>query len=325
MPPSTVFTEVVSSTLRNHPSEIADAVTNHCGLLTYLKRKGRITKESGGYAIARSLSYQENGTYTRYSGYGTLNNSASDVLTTAKVDWFQASVAITASGRERRMNAGREQIFNLVKGRIDVAKASAKNSQSVDIYSSGSLTNQLYGLAHILQTNGQGTVHGIDSGTYTNWRNQFKEMAGTNTWSKTTINGEFNNLLLACTRGADHPDLGICSHDVYSAYWEAKQDLQRYTAEADTATTGFKALKHNGPSGIMDVIHDANSNFGITAERAYFINTDTFEWIVHPDANWSLSDELNSQNQDAFTQYLLWQGALICKNRRLNGILIDAS
>jgi hypothetical protein len=322
--PSSTFTEAVASTLRNHPSEVADAVENHNGFLTYLRKKGKIVKESGGYVIARNLAYQENGTYTRYSGYGTLNNNQSDVLTAVKADWFQASVAITMSGRERRMNMGREQIFNLIKGRIDVAKSTAKNNQSVDIYSDGSLTNQMYGLSHILQTNGQGTVHGIDSATYTNWRNQFSEMAGTGTWSKSTIKGEFNKLALLCTRGVDHPDLAICSHDIYSAIWEANQDLQRYTA-ADESTVGFKGIKFNTPSGLMTVIHDSNTNFSTTAERAYFLNCDTFEFIVHPDANWSLSEELNAQNQDAFTQYLLWMGALICKNRRLNGILIDAA
>lgn len=322
--PSSTFTEVVSSTLRNHPGEIADAVENHNGLLSYLRKAGKITKEDGGYNIARPLAYQENGTYTRYSGYGTLNNQSSDVFTSAVVEWFQASVAITMSGRERRMNMGRERIFSLIKGRIDVAKSTAKNNQSVDIYGSGALTNQMPGLSHILQTNGQGTVHGIDSATWTNWRNQFLEMTGTNTWSKSTIKGFFNTLLLSCTRGTDFPNLAICSHDIYSARWEADQDIQRYT-DSGTATTGFRAIKHNGPSGVMDVIHDSNTNFSTTAERAYFCNLDTFEYIVHPDANWSLSDELNSQNQDAFTQYLLWMGALICKNRRLNGILIDAS
>jgi hypothetical protein len=219
---------------------------------------------------------------------------------------------------------GREQIFNLVKGRIDVAKNTAKNNQSVDIYSAGTLTNQMYGLSHILQTDGQGTVHGIDSATWTNWRNQFQEMSGTNTWSKATIKSEFNQLVMKCTRGTDYPDLAVCSHDIFTAFWESQQDLQRYT-DSDEATSGFRTLKHAGPSGIMSVIHDSNTNFATTAERGYFLNTDTFEWIYHPDANWTLSDELNSQNQDAFTQYLLWMGALICKNRRLNGILIDAA
>lgn len=322
--PSSTFTEAVSSSLRNHPAEIADAVTNHNGLTSFLKKRDKIVKESGGYVIARNLAYQENGTYTRYAGMGLLNNSSSDVFTAAKVDWFQASVAITASGRERRMNMGRQQIFNLVKERITVAKNTAKNNQSVDIYSDGALTNQMYGLKHILQTNGQGTVHGIDSATYPNWRNQFSEMAGTNTWSKSTIKGEMNKLALLCTRGTDHTDLIIATNDIFSAYWESQQDLQRYT-ESDAATSGFKTLKYNGPAGVADVLFDTNTNFASTDERAYFLNLDTFEFIVHPDANWTPSDELNSQNQDAMTQYLLWMGALICKNRRLNGILIDAA
>lgn len=322
--PSSTYTEIVASTLRAHPAEIADAVTdNNAGTMIF-KKKGRIVKESGGYVIARNLAYQENGTYTRYSGYGTLNNAASDVFTSVKEDWVQIAIAISASGREMRMNMGRAQIFNLVKERINIAKKTAMNNFSVDFYSDGSLTNQIKGLSHILQTNGQGTVHGIDSGTWTNWRNQFREMTGTNTWSKSTIRSEFNTLSMLCTRGTDHVDLIIASHDVYTAYQEALQDIQRY-GDVDTAAAGFKSLKYWTSGGSADVIFDSNSNFGTTAERAYFVNSDTFDLVVHPDANWSLSDERMSLNQDAMTQYILWMGALICKNRQLNGILIDAS
>lgn len=322
--PRTDYTEIISSTLSQHPSEIADAVSAHNAGLRLLKRKGREMKLSGGRNIVRPVAYQENGTYTRFSGYGTLNNQASDVFTSATVDWSQIAVAISASGREELMNSGKEEIFNLVKERIGVAKKTAANNFSIDFYGSGALTNQIVGLSGILTTNGQGTIHGIDSGTYTNWRSQVREMAGTNTWSKSTIKGELNTLSMACVRGADHPDIGIFSNDVYTAYNESLQDLQRY-GDAEMASAGFKTLKYWTTAGAMDVVHDSNSNFATTAERAYFLNSETWDLCVHKDANWSLSPRRFSNNQDAFTQYILWMGALICKNRKLNGLLIDAA
>ncbi len=322
--PRTDYTEIISSTLSQHPSEIADAVSAHNAGVYMLKKKGREMKLSGGRNIVRPLAYQENGTYTRYSGYGTLNNQASDVFTSATTDWVQAAVAISASGREELMNSGKEEIFNLVKERIGVAKKTAANNYSVDFYSDGALTNQMVGLSGILQTDGGGTVHGIDSATWTSWKNQVREMAGTGTWSKTTIRSEFNTLSMLTVRGTDHTDVIIASNDVYTAYQESLQDLQRY-GDVETAAAGFKTLKYWTSAGAADVVHDSNSNFSATAERAYFLQAETWDLIVHRDANWTLSPRRFSNNQDAFTQYVLWMGGLICKNRARNGLLIDAA
>jgi hypothetical protein len=69
-------------------------------------------------------------------------------------------ISITASGRELRMNNGKEKIIDLMKARTKNAIRTAANNMSVDLYSSGSLTNQMGGLGLLIQTNGQGTVGG---------------------------------------------------------------------------------------------------------------------------------------------------------------------
>lgn len=318
--PSAVFTEMVTTTLRNHPSEVNDNVSRNNALYSRLKKKGKIVTLDGGYEIVRPLDYAENATYQRYSGFDTLNIQASDVLTSAKYDWVQSSINVVASGRELRMNSGKQQIVNLAKARTTNALRTATNNMSVDFYSDGSLANQMGGLANIIQTNGQGTVGGINSTTYSFWRNQFREISGTNTWSKSTIKGEMNALYLNCVRGGDKPDMAVMSHDFYSAFWESQQDLQRYT-DASVAEAGFESLKYRG----MDVIFDTNTNFSTTAERAYFLNTDYLELTVHRDANWNTMDEKMSVNQDAVVIPILWMGQLVCSNRSLQGILIDAA
>ena len=258
--PNSTFTELVTSTLRNHPSEISDNVSTNNALWRYLKRKGKIDLEDGGYEIVRNLDYANNSTYQRYSGYDTLNIGASEVLSAAKYDWMQAAVNVTASGRELRSNSGDNAIFNLSKARLKNAVRTAANYMSIDVYSDGALTNQMGGLASIIQTNGQGTVGGINSTTYTFWRNQFYECPTAP--SKTTIKTHMNTLYLRQVRGADKPDLIVSSHDFFSFYWESLQDLQRY-ASSDEATAGFRALKYVD----ADVIFDSNSNFSTTAEK----------------------------------------------------------
>lgn len=291
--PNSVFTEMVTTTLRNHPTEVSDNVSANNALYSRLKKRGKIKALSGGYEIVRPLDYAENATYQRYSGFDTLNVNASDVLTAAKYDWVQAAINVVASGRELRMNSGKEQLIDLAAARLKNAQRTAANNMSIDLYSSGALANQMGGLAQIIQTNGQGTVGGINSTTYTFWRNKFLEATGTNLVTKANIKGFMNTLYLDLVRGSDKPDLIVSSHDFFAMYWESLQDLQRY-AESDSATAGFKSLKYVD----ADVIFDSNTNFATTAERMYFLNTNYLEMVEHRDARWTTMDEKMSVNQD---------------------------
>jgi len=318
--PNATFTEMVTTTLRNHPSEVADNVSQHNALYRRLKANGKIKKLSGGYEIVRPLDYAENSTYQRYSGYDELNIGASDVLSSAKFDWVQAAVHVTASGRELRQNAGKEQLIDLAAARTKNAMRTAANNMSLDLYSSGSLTNQMGGLGHIIQTNGQGTVGGIDSATYTWWRNKFKEMSGAGTYAD--IKTDMMSVWMDTTRGTDQVDLIVSTQDLYSAYWASLVPNQRYTSDDKEATMGFNSLRFQQ----ADVIFDRQStNFTATGEKMYFINSDYLELIVHRDTNWTTLDEKMSVNQDAVVIPMLWMGQLVCSNRSLQGIMLDAS
>ena len=320
--PNSTFTEIVTTTLREHPGVIADNVSLHNALYRRLKTKNQIKKLDGGYEIVRPLDYAENSTFQRYSGYDTLNISASDVLSSAKYDWVQSAVNVTASGLELRKNSGKNQIVDLAKARLKNAMRTASNNMSVDLYSSGSLTNQMGGLGAIITSDGTGTVGGIVAGTYTWWKNQFLEIASSNAWTKSTIRDSMQTLWISCVRGTDKPDLIVATNDFYSAYWGGLTDAQRYTSDSENeANMGFQSLKFN----TCDVINDVNSNFTATGEKMYFINSDYLELCVHRDANWTQLDDRNSVNQDAVVIPIIWQGQLVCSNRSLQGILLDAS
>jgi hypothetical protein len=324
--PSSVFTEMVTTTDRSWGSKVTDNVSNHNALLNVMKKKGKIKTVSGGYEIAEPIEYAENATYQRYSGYEALNTAASDVLTSVKYDWQQVALHVTASGREIRMNMGsKERMINLVKARKDNALRTAANNFSIDMYSSGALTNQIGGLANIIQTDGTGTVGGIVSGTFTFWKNAFKEMTGTNlaaspsTTNAASMKADMNSLWLSLNRGADKPDLIVMSHDFYSLFELGEQQLQRY-ADADMAQAGFQTLKYKS----ANVIFDDNTNFSTTAEKAYFLNTDYLYLVQHKEAQWTMDEEKRPTNQDAVVVPMYWMGNLVCTNRSLQGVLFDA-
>ncbi len=318
--PNTVFTEMVTTTFRNHPTEVSDNVSKHNALYRRLSTGGRIKKLSGGYEIVRPLEYAENSTYQRYSGFDALNIGQSDILTAAKFDWVQAAVHVVASGRELRMNSGKEQLIDLAKSRRSNAVKTASNNMSLDLYSSGSLSNQMGGLGLIFSTSGVGTVGGINASTYTWWGNQYQEMSGSNTYAD--IKNDMIKLWLKCVRGNDKPGLIVSTNDLWAAYWNSLTSLQRYNDNTSEATAGFDSLKFQ----TADVIHDLEAtNFTSTGEKMYFINSDYLELCVHRDANWTTLDDKMSVNQDAVVIPVIWQGQLTVSNRAVQGVLIDAS
>lgn len=317
--PSEIFTEMVTTTQRYWGAELADNVSEHNAFLNRLKKKNQIMSVDGGYEIALPLEYAENSTYQRYSGYDELNTNASDVLTSAKFEFEQAAIHVTANGREIRMNMGsRERMIDLVMARKTNAMHTAANNMSIDIYSDGVLDNQIGGLAHIIQNNGQGTVGGINSATFPFWRNQFYEVPGAGPPTAQALKDAMNVLWLRLNRGADKPDLIIATHDFYSTYESGEQQLQRYMKQ-DMADAGFISIKYK----TADVIFDDNTNFTTTGEKMYFVNSDYLYLKQHRDASWTSEDPKRPTNQDAVVVPIFWMGNLCCSNRDLQGVLID--
>ena len=323
--PNSVFTELVTTTFRHHSGELHDNVSKHNALLRRLKDKGQIKTVSGGSSIVQELDYAENATYMRYSGYDTLNVNASEVMSAAEYPWAQAAVHVTASGRELRMNSGKEAIIKYTSARIKNAMRTAANQFSIDLYSTGALSNQINGLGALITADGTGTVGGINATNFTFWKNKFQEVPGTNAFTGTTnlptniVNG-MNSLWLQTVRGTDKPDLLVFTQDFYVGYESSLQQYQRF-ASPDKAAAGFESLKFKS----ADVIFDDNTNFSTTGETGYYLNTDYLFLVEHPDARWSKDDEKTPINQDAIVIPMLWMGQLVCSNRALQGRLIDAA
>lgn len=319
--PNSTFTEMVTTTLRHHKKTFADNVSKHNALLRWMKDNGNIkTEAAGGYEIVLPLDYQENSTYQRYSGYDLHNIGASDVLSAAKYDWMQAAIYVTSNGREIKMNASEERLINLVKSRVKNAMSTASNNMSIDIYSDGALSNQIGGLGALVTSDGTGTVGGINSTTYTFWKNKFKEVSGTGA-TFATLKAAMNEMLTSTTRGNDRPDLIVMTHDFYNIYIGGLQDLQRYTSSR-AANLGFAgAVEFQG----IPVIFDDNTNFGTTSEIAYMLNTKHLYLMEHPEARWTEEDEKIPVNQDAVVVPMYWMGNLCTDWRAGQAKIIDAA
>ena len=314
------FTELVSTTYRNHSKQVADNVSRHNALFRRLTEKGRVRIEDGGLSIVQPLDYANNSTYQRYSGYDVLNVNAVDVLTAAEYPWRQIAVNVAASGLEMRTNAGPQRIINFVKAKITNAQRSLANGMSLDLYSDGTAANQINGLQAIVADSGAGTVGGINASTWAFWQNPVQSAAaplqggGAIVPSATTIESLMLPLWIKLTRGNDMPDMIVMSDDYFSFFEQSQTSLKRYAPE-DDGQGGMIRMKYK----TADVFFDSSG--GIPAQHAYFLNTDYLELVSHRDANMTMMDELRSVNQDAVVIPILYQGNLACSARFLQGVL----
>ena len=315
--PNSTFTELVSTTFRKHSREIKDNLSNRNALLKYMNKRGNTRKVDGGLSIVTPLDYAANGTYQRYSDWDTLNIQASDVISAAEYPWKQIAINVVASGRELRINSGESQIINLAKSRIKNAIRTFNNNFSSDLYSDGSLTNQINGLQAIIADTNTNTVGGISASAFSFWQNTVYDASDNSvTVSATTIeNGMMLPLWLSLDRGPDdQPDLIVMDNTYYGYYESSQVSLKRYSS-AESANGGFTTLKYKS----ADVLFDGNS--GIPTSHGYFVNTNYFELVVHQDADLTVMDDMRPINQDGSVTPILWMGNLVCSNRKLQGVM----
>lgn len=311
------LTEIVTTTLYKRNKELADNVSNGNALLARLNKRGNVKPVDGGRQIVEELEYAENSTFMYYSGYEVLDISPSDVFSAAVFDWKQAAVNVSASGLETEIqNTGSEAVINLLEKRIQNAMKTMRNNLSTGVYSdgTGSGGKQIGGLQSIVADAGTGTVGGINSTTFTFWKNQTSgDVAGIDT-TAATLRTEMQAMWLECTRGPDTPDFIVADQTLFSVFWDSLTDIQRITS-SEEATAGFRSLKYV----TADVFYDGDS--GIPANHMYFLNTDYIYLRPHSRRNVVPLSKKEALNQDAMVVPIVWAGNLTCSNRSLQGVV----
>jgi hypothetical protein len=318
--------EIVTTTLRNRSGELADNVTKNNALLKRLRKRGKVKPFSGGRSIVQEVAYAENGTFKRYSGYEKVNISPSDVITAAEYNIAQAVVAVSISGLEMLMNAGAEQVLDLLEERINNAVTTLTNNIALDCYSDGTADGgrQIGGTGLLVATNpSTGTVGGIDRSTTagTFWRNKkFSAVAdGGAPASAANIQTYMNRLWLSQVRGTDAPDLITADNNYYTLYLQSLQAIQRVTKDDGEEGIGFNSLKYMG----ADVVYDGGIGGGAPVNQMNFLNTNYIQFRPHSARNFvPIGDDRMSVNQDAMVKLIGFAGNMTLSNAQLQGCLV---
>ena len=318
--PTANLTEFVTASARNWSKSMADNVTKHNALLSYLKDNGRIRTANGGRVIDESIIYptNPNTSIKWYTGYDTFSPPVtSEVLDAAEFQWKQLGAFIAISGLEKIQNSGEGKRYDLTRARLEQVKALLNNEMGAAVYSNGTTSNVIGGLQLLVADDptAAGTVGGINQQTFSFWRNQVVPASGT-ALDATTIKPAMNSLYLSCLRGQDKPTLTLADNYMYSTYWSALQEQARFTS-SKLADAGFDNLKYKS----TDVIYD----FQAPANHMYMLNLSSLFMKKAPGELFEVGNARTIQNADYDVIPIFFAGAMTVNNRSLNGVLISTA
>ena len=328
------------TTIQNRSGELADNCENNNALLRRLKQKGNSRPFGGGNVILEEIMYIDSTTINvnSYSGYEIINIAPNSPISAAQFNIQQYAGAVSMSGLEMLQNSSKEQIIDLMEGRVMVAEKQLANRIDYDCYQdgTGNASKNITGLAAAIPNDPTtGTYGGISRSAFAFWGSQYYRGVtdGGAAVSATNIGQYMTTLALRCVRGTDRPDLFLAAANYYNFYVQSLQSIQRVNSDGPgSAGSGFSSLKFYGGgveadvvlgSGISGAVSSTQSTSGQTTSTMYMLNTDYFFYRPHRDRNFvPIGGERQSVNQDAVVKLIGWAGNLTSSGPQFSGVLI---
>jgi hypothetical protein len=326
---NSTVTDIIATTIQSRSGELADNVTQNQPILQRLKQRGNVRPFSGGNVILEEIMYNDSSTNNTnsYSGYEVLNIAPNSPISAAQFAITQYASAVTMSGLEMLQNSGKEQIIDLIEGRIRVAEAQLMNRIDTDLYTDGTGNGgkNITGLAAAVpDAPTSGTYGGIDRATWSVWQSVAYSGVtnGGAAVSASNIQQYMTSLAIQLVRGNDKSDLIVADNTYYSLFVNSMQAIQRVTSSTD-ATGGFASLKFAGGGTSADVVLGGGIGGHATAAHMWFLNTKYLHFRPHKDRNFvPIGGERQAVNQDAIVKLIGWAGNLTCSGSQFQGVLI---
>ena len=324
------ISDVVATTIQHRNGVLADNLTNNNALLRKLKARGNVRPFSGGNVILEEIFYNDPNTNNAnsYSGYELINISPDSPISAAQFDIKQNADSVSMSGLEMLQNNSREQIIDLLDGRMQVSEARLLNRIGSDLYldGTGNGGKNITGLGAAVPDSPTNTYGGISRTTWAFWKS--KSYSGVTDGgaavSAANIIQYMTALGLQLVRGNDKPDLWVADNNYYGFYVNALQAIQRVTSDGGgDAGAGFASLKFYGGGMAADVVLDGGIGGAATANHMWALNTKYIYFRPHSERNFvPIGGERQAVNQDAIVKLYGWAGNLTCSGSEFNGVLI---
>ena len=324
--------DMIATTLDAWLEEAPNAIINNNGLLYYFKTFGKmglkgknnepmgsIETLDGGKRISVDIKMVANPNVGFVAYDETVPITEQDAMATAYYDWkFCYGNAPISKAKIDLNSSSKFKKRKLVVEIKEVAEASMINAVSVGLWNTTD-TDSLVGIPQIITDDGETTgataVGGLSTATYANWKNKFEYVPVSHTPEQ--LSQGMGALYRKCKVGADNVDLIVCNSALYGEIEANFIKNERYVRSAKVekmADSGFEALSYKGAV----IIYDENC----PENRVYFINTKAIGFYFHPEDTFTIGEVEKKYGGMQYNFPLSSTCALVCKNRKMNGVLV---
>jgi hypothetical protein len=316
------FDQLVATSLKNYRHKLHDNVTEHQVILAQLKKRGFVEEKDGGTSIVEPLMHEYNSTVKSYSGFDILDNTPQTGISAAEYLWKQVAGTVQISGEEIFKNSGSAtQIVSLIDSKIRQLDLSMRSAVSTMLFGDGTGNGgkDITGLGIQVENGADGwsTVGGINSSTFTFWRNKFLDATGNDFTDAlgNTIYGvaKIRNIVNSAARQGTSPTLIVTTQNIFELYAGHVGDKRRFVT-GELADMGFKAYEFDGIPMVWDQ--------DVSAGNVFVLNAEFLRWVIGKGRNFVTSDFIRPINQDAKTSQTLLYSNLVTSNRARQGRII---
>jgi len=335
-----ISNELLSSTLFSIRDGEVDELFQKVAFLDHAKSKGGIEYEDGGIKLQRPLAIAEHSSITALpTGYEPVSLAVNDVLQPAIYSWADFAAPIVITRKEELENQGEKAIVKIVEARMRSVMGMLRREINRQILAGTSTVltdlNSLNGVPAAFingfleegarttlgQTNTIGGIQKsvVDVEGWYNWNGDAGGAFGTNglvrmneIWTGTNSVAPMGEI-----------DCVIMSQAGFANYKRALFQNEMYV-DQKSLDGGRMALLFGGAPCEADLaMPDATVNGAGLAATAYFLNFGGVKLIMHPDADFAVSDFEHISGTTARAATLYWKGQLIADHLCSQGLLFN--
>jgi hypothetical protein len=295
-------------------------------LVDALWKRGNSMVLDGGARITGAVRYGYNPNAQWYGGADPLKMDPFQNLTRYAYDWKMLHAPVVYTGEEVRKNRGKAQMINLVVELEDTTMQTLMKIIDISMAADGTADNfkSILGLDAFFPTDpttdpAAGAIGDIPAATNIWWQNY--SHTGFGSFAANGPGGASGDLWLsdwnAVSDGSgNEPDMVISAQNVFEFYHRANLIASEVVMSETANGTGdrsFATLKYRGKPWFW--------SRNIPDGRAYLPRLADLLFIVHPEAQMTLSEFQQAWNQDLFGAHNITQAAFITKRRMFSSVI----
>ena len=349
---TTNYDALLTTTLDVMDRTIADNVFKDSAFLAAMRDMGGVKEQNGGERIRMPLLFGKNTTVKSYEGYGIIDTTPQEGVTTAFYPWKEIAGTITISRKEERQNSGEARMLDLLETKIDQATNTMRevlNNQllvgtvSGATFIPGNGAKDLYPLGYFLRklsgtnpttggnvgnisvddTNEDGDTWWVVRTSAANGDDDTGNDFSVDGTSFAGMKANVKRMYNFCSRGSGGAPNLLVGDQVSFETYESALDTQLRFSNTRMADMGFDNVKVRGATFIWDeVVPDIDTGTkAITLGTIFYLNLKTYKLVIDSETDIVTTPFITPENQTAKTAKVLFMGNAVMNALRKNGVL----